>query len=83
MSKKFGFTSDDSHNFTPEEEEVVNEFFKIMKTTGCDFTNTFRDLCDINQVDDAELATRIMAHMAPKELLLKNLKPAYADNPQV
>jgi uncharacterized protein YdiU (UPF0061 family) len=48
MSKKFGFSADKEHNFTPEEEACVKEFFKIMQLTGCDFTNTFRDLAKIN-----------------------------------
>jgi len=62
MARKFGFTNDEPYLMNEEEKSVLTGFFKVLDLSGCDFTNTFRDLSQVNIVSDEELLTKILAH---------------------
>jgi len=62
MARKFGFTNEEPYLMNEDEKSVLTGFFKVLDLSGCDFTNTFRDLSQVNIVSDEELLTKILAH---------------------
>ena len=85
MARKLGLTNikDHSYPMPAEEKTLLTEFFALLDKSGCDFTNTFRDLSQVNFMGDEELVNRIMSHKAPKEVLVKAVKEKFAVDPRV
>jgi len=80
MARKFGLTTDNSYELTPEEDKLIKEFFNCMELTSNDMTNTFRDLASVESVKDEEFLSKLMTHAASKEIKLKQTKSKWAGN---
>ena len=66
------------------EKQLVEGFWAVMKKTGSDFTNTFRDLAgltkDLSMTDEDNIVVdKLLTHAAPKQQLLAQAKSPYED----
>jgi len=83
MARKFGLTSEKSHEFSPEESKLVKDFFACMELTSSDMTNTFRDLALVNKLDNEVFISRLLDHAATKDIALNRCTSKWDGNDQV